>query len=165
MLSSKSVKGVGGQPVKQANYQRRQVLEGYVETLKHVRGETYTEAENSQALLSLVVLHPLSAVRRGAQKPTDKESYCRSSCCTSWSWRAQPGRCGETLGDTRSSFSTTLPTAGGSAKWVYKYKPLGFTYCVLQWLTERTRPSLKHGHSRELRFSNAIGFNTISNVF
>ena len=96
-LSSKSVKGVGGQAVKQANYRRRQVLEGYIETLRHVRGEAYTEAENSQAL---VVLHPLSAVRRGAQKPTEKESYCRSSYCTSWSWRAQPGRRGETLGGT-----------------------------------------------------------------
>ena len=40
-LSSKSVKGVGGQAVKQANYRRRQVLEGYIETLRHVRGEVH----------------------------------------------------------------------------------------------------------------------------
>jgi hypothetical protein len=32
-----------GQAVKQANYRRHQVLEGYVETLRHVRGEAYTE--------------------------------------------------------------------------------------------------------------------------
>ncbi len=55
-LRSKSVKGFGGQAVKQANYRRRQVLEGYIETLRHVRGEAYTDAENSQALLSYFIL-------------------------------------------------------------------------------------------------------------
>jgi len=44
--------------VKQANYRRRQVVQGYIDQLQHAGGKAFSESENSQALVTFFILCP-----------------------------------------------------------------------------------------------------------
>lgn len=143
-LSCKSAKGVNASAVKQANYRRRQVLQGYIDQLRHASGKAFSESENSQALVTYFILC-LDYENEHKSEPTVNEIVVQTARLL--------GRGERNLTDVVNHwhqhktvlFHSNSNRGRGSAKWIYK--PLGFSYSIIQWLKTRIARSLKHGHT------------------
>jgi hypothetical protein len=140
-VSCKSAEGINASAIEQANYRRRQVVQGYID---HAGLKAFFEGENSQALVMYFILC-LDYENEHKSEPSVNEIVVRAARLL--------GRGERNLTDVVNHwhlhktvlFHSNSNRGHGSAKGIYK--PLGFSYSMIHWLKMRIARSLKHGHT------------------